>query len=194
MKHTHTDSDYYDYYHTKLYSTNKQQQPKPISERRSDESENLTGSPQKKKKKKNIQMVFGPKTKIGRGCEKISSQELVISLFVFCFVSHTNKTIRQVIGIATLDEVTTSFGGNLFSRLIQEEEESEGLGDLYQQQQQLDASDLLMLYLDLLFSPSVVYNHFFSSSSSSVVALPLLIRLIITIGNSKTFRSTGVID
>jgi hypothetical protein len=65
---------------------------------------------------------------------------------------------------------------------------------LYQQQQQLDASDLLMLYLDLLFSPSVVYNHFFSSSSSSVVALPLLIRLIITIGNSKTFRSTGVID
>jgi hypothetical protein len=78
MKHTHTDSDYYDYYHTKLYSTNKQQ-PKPISERRSDESENLTGSPQKKKK--NIQMVFGPKTKIGRGCEKISSQELVISLY-----------------------------------------------------------------------------------------------------------------
>jgi hypothetical protein len=101
-------------------------------------------------------MVFGPKTKIGRGCEKISSQELVISLFVFCFVSHTNKTIRQVIGIATLDEVTTSFGGNLFRLIQEEEEESEGLGDLYQQQQQLDASDLLM-YTLTCFSPLLSY-------------------------------------
>jgi hypothetical protein len=58
MKHTHTDSDYYDYYHTKLYSTNKQQQPKPISERRSDESENLTGSPQKKKKEEHPNGVW----------------------------------------------------------------------------------------------------------------------------------------
>jgi hypothetical protein len=136
-------------------------------------------------------MVFGPKTKIGRGCEKISSQELVISLFVFCFVSHTNKTIRQVIGIATLDEVTTSFGGNLFRLIQEEEEESEGLGDLYQQQQQLDASDLLM-YTLTCFSPLLSYITI-SFLLLLLLLSPLLIRLIITISNSKTlFRSTGI--
>lgn len=92
-------------------------------------------------------------------------KSLLFPFYVFCFVSHTNKTIRQVIGIATLDEVTTSFGGNLFLVLYKKKKKNLKDSEIYQQ---LDASDLLMLYLDLLFSPSVVYNHFFSSSSSFV--------------------------